>query len=290
MSKTRKTTEKQSGAAEHRAPIATGRNEAPPPSRSETLHKLYISLLRSRRLQEHARAEGDWASAYDLVLGLEAVFVGAAVELTTTDTVTASRKNLAALIARGATAKELFSPRCAGVAAQYSMPVFPEDPFHVGVGIALAHKLEKKGNVVVAFCDQPDASLDHWRDALKIAAAQRLPVILVIEGQADADGDAQQLEKVNFSVRGVEIPGIVVDGSDVVAVWRVAHEGIHRARRGSGPTFIDCRTDPARDPLAHMQSYLEKRHEWDDNWNRKLEREIRQEIQAANIKRSPARR
>ena len=55
-------------------------------------------------------------------------------------------------------------------------------------------------------------------------------------------------------------PGIIVDGQDVVAVWRVAQESIHRARNGAGPTLIDCRMDSKRDPLAHMEHYMRKRN------------------------------
>ena len=46
--------------------------------------------------------------------------------------------------------------------------------------------------------------------------------------------------------RDYGFPGIIVDGSDVVAVWRVAQESIHRARNGAGPTLIDCRMESAR--------------------------------------------
>ncbi len=281
MPKTRQqpntTTTEKHAAVEIPEPVASGKNEAPPPSRTETLHRLYVSLLRSRRLQEFAQASSSWASAYELMIGHEAVFVGATAELGAADTIMASRRNPAALIARGARPAELFSPRPTN-SSHSSAPLIPEDPFHAGVGIALAHKLEKKGNVVVAFCDQRNVSLDAWRDALKFAAAQRLPIVFVIESALEAE-NTRHLEEVSFTVRDVDMPGITVDGNDVVAVWRVAHEAIHRARYGSGPTFIDCRSDGTSDPLAHMQRYLEKRHEWDDGWSRQLEREIKQDLQ-----------
>ncbi len=270
------TTPEKPAADEKWAPLVSPKSEAPAPSRSETLHRLYVSLLRSRRMQEFAQASSDWASAYQLSIGHEAMMVGAAAELSPADTVTASRRNLAALVAGGASPKELFSPRCNGP-WRASTPLVPEDPFHAGAGIALAHKLEKKGNVVVAFCDQRNVSLDAWREALKFSAAHRLPIIFILESEPEAE-NTHHLEDVSFTVRDVDMPGVIVDGSDVVAVWRVAHEGIHRARYGSGPTFIDCRTDPARDPLAHMQRYLEKRHEWDDGWHRQLESEIEQDL------------
>ncbi len=55
-------------------------------------------------------------------------------------------------------------------------------------------------------------------------------------------------------------PGVAEDGNDVVAVWRVAQESIHRARNGSGTMLIDlCRAELTDDPLAHMEHYLRKR-------------------------------
>ena len=76
-----------------------------------------------------------------------------------------------------------------------------------------------------------------------------------------------------------QVPGITVDGNDVVAVYRVAEESVRRAREGHGPTLIDCKIDPARDPLAFMEDYLKKRDMWSDKWHAKVVQELKKEIE-----------
>ncbi|HZP23124.1 MAG TPA: thiamine pyrophosphate-dependent enzyme [Terriglobales bacterium] len=260
---------------------AAGQADASPPqetSAAETLRNLYASLLCCRRVQERlAQGSESAAERFDVRTGHEAVSVGATANLVPEDTVAASSRNLSALVARGIPIRSLV----AGFGASCSpAPLLPEDPFHAGAGCALAHKLERKRHVVVAFCAQQNPSLDDWQEALRFAAGERLPIIFVIENDpASAAARNGHLEPVSFQVRGHNLPGIVVDGSDVVAVWRVAQEAVHRARNGWGATLIDCRADAARDPLAHMEHYLRKRHAWDDAWSSGLEMQIAAAIQ-----------
>ncbi len=274
-------------APDSRAPETPTDSDAPSPSSTDTLRRLYASLLRCRRIQERLQAStNSAASGYELTIGHEAATVGATAELGAEDTIAACSRNLAALIARGAPLSALLSQRSSPIGMTcWSAPVLPRDPFHAGLGIALAHKLEQRRNVVVAFCAQRNPSLDSWRDALKFAAVHKLPIIFVIEGEAEpekfASAGPSHLEAISFAVPEIEMPGIIVDGSDVVAVWRVAQESVHRARNGSGPTLIDCQTDTARDPLTHMEHYLRKRNAWDDAWRKKMESEMRTAIRQA---------
>lgn len=255
------------------------------PSTQETLRHLYASLLRCRLIQEQARRAS--SNHYDLAIGHEAVIVGPTAELTAEDTIASPARNLAALAARGAPVAGLLMDLRSGAPA--SMPILPpsmpQDPFNLATGIALAHKLAKQRHVVIAFCPQESPALETWHEALKFAGVHKLPVIYVIKnGVADQRSScdhAPHLEAFSFMARDYGYPGIIVDGQDVVAVWRVAHESIHRARNGSGPTLIDCRTDAKRDPLAHMEHYMRKRNLWDDGWRKQAEAGIRDEIEKA---------
>jgi len=276
-----------------RSASATSKPKTPPPaenssasgSSSEALRKLYSSLLRCRLVQECVRDTSTAAEAqYDIRIGREAVTVGATGDLADGDTIAAGPRNLAALIARGAPPTALLAHASeTNHTASGFAPGLPEDPFNLGTGVALAHKLEQKRRVVVAFCAQEKPPLQVWHDALAFAAAHRLPIIFVIENGVSGDGlpcgEAPHLEAFSFFARDYGFPGIIVDGSDVVAVWRVAQEAVHRARNGSGPTLIDCRTDGPRDPLAHLEHYLRKRQTWDDGWKKQVELSIRSEIQ-----------
>ncbi len=249
------------------------------PSNGETLRKLYAALLRCRLVQERARLSG--STEYEIALGHEAVTAGTTADLGAEDTVAASPRNLAALIARGLPFEKLLSERD-GFLGSIARPSLPEDPFNLGTGIALTHKLQQKQNVVVAFCEKEFLSLDPWHEALKFAGVHKLPILYVVKSGASdeqlAAGQPAYLEQFSFMARDYGFPGIIVDGRDVVAVWRVAQESIHRARNGAGPTLIHCTTDSARDPLEHMEHYMRKRSVWDDDWRKQLAAQISGEL------------
>jgi TPP-dependent pyruvate/acetoin dehydrogenase alpha subunit len=235
-------------------------------------------------VQGHARALS--AGNYELAIGEEAVIAATSAELTAEDTIAASPKNLAALVARGLPLHSLFSEPNDCVSPSSITPAsVPEDAFTRGTGIALAHKLSMKRRVVVAFCPQERPALETWHEALKFAGVHKLPILYVIKnGVADQQSSSEHaphLEPFSFMARDYGYPGIIVDGQDVVAVWRVAQESIHRARQGSGPTLIDCRTDSKRDPLAYMEHYMRKRNVWDDGWKKDTEQGIQDEIEKA---------
>lgn len=263
---------------------APASNNGSSPSHPEALRRLYASLLRCRLAQEcvlELLNANSRAGRYELNIGREAIVVGATADLGNEDSVTASPRNLAARMAQGESLRALLTE----VAGERSSPALPEDPFNLGTGLALAHKLEQRRHVVVAFCPREKPRLEVWHDALKFAAVHKLPIVFVIENGIAVEnpgGDpVPHLEPLSFLARDYGFPGILVDGSDAVAVWRVAQESIHRARNGSGPTLIDCRTDSPRDPLAHMEHYLRRRSLWDEDWRRQIERQLGAEIEEA---------
>ncbi|MGC2109080.1 MAG: thiamine pyrophosphate-dependent enzyme [Candidatus Korobacteraceae bacterium] len=276
------------------APSTTANSNGSSPSNGDALRKLYASLLECRLLQEHIRllpASHAIAGRYELAIGHEAVTVGATADLREEDTITAARSNLAALIARRMAVGHLLraseSPQICGCLvglAPLTSSSVPADPFHAGTGIALAHKLEKQQNVVIALWSEESASLEHWRDALHIAAVQKLPIIYVMRSAKAEEASSSQatwLDDFSFYIKDYGFPSISVDGRDVVAVMRVAQESIHRARNGSGPTLIDCRMESGEDPLTHMEHYMRKRSLWDDGWKQQLASQIRAEMEAA---------
>ena len=99
------------------------------------------------------------------------------------------------------------------------------------VGVALASRTKKDGKVAVVFWR--DAAQELWWDVLEMARAHTLPMILVCP-VSNSVKDERGLAP------GTELPRIAVDGYDAVAVYRVAHEAIDRARRNRGATLIEC--------------------------------------------------
>ena len=125
-----------------------------------------------------------------------------------------------------------------------------------------------------------ETSQEGRSEALKLAGSGKLPVVYVIKNGSDGAAYAPHLKPVSLLARAGGFPGVIVDGQDVVAVWRVAQESVHRARNSGGPTLIDCRMEATRDPLAHMEHYLRKRSLWDEAWREKVAEQIRAELQA----------
>jgi len=277
----RKTSAAKPSLAAAAAPPANSNGSSS--SNGETLRKLYAALLRCRLVQERVRLSH--SAEYELVLGHEAVTAGTTADLGAEDTIAASPRSLAALVARGLPLKTLLTERdgAGGCLGSITRPSLPEDPFNLGTGIALVHKLQKKQNVVVALCEKEIVSLDPWHEALKFAGVHKLPILYVVKSGAPNEqlsaGQPAYLEQFSFMARDYGFPGIIVDGRDVVAVWRVAQESMHRARNGAGPTLIDCRTDSARDPLEHMEHYMRKRSVWDDKWRNQIAARISGELE-----------
>jgi TPP-dependent pyruvate/acetoin dehydrogenase alpha subunit len=271
-------------------PATAASSNGSSPSSSETMRHLYTSLLRCRLAQERARQSK--TGNYEVGIGDEAIIVGPTAELKPEDTIASTGQNLAALVARGLPLAALITGQATNGASHGAMlPLsVPADPFNLATGIALAHKLAKKQNVVVAFCPAESPALKSWNEALKFAGEHKLPVLFIIKNgvadQRSSNEHAPHLEAFSFMTRDYGYPGIIVDGQDVVAVWRAAHESIHRARNGSGPTLIDCRTDSRRDPLAHLEHYMRKRNLWDDSWRKQAEARIKAELGKASTARA----
>lgn len=255
-------------------------------SGQDALRKLYASLVRCRMVLEQAQKLHSRGSGFEyaLALGQEAVEVGTTFDLRRTDMIAAPASNLAAQLAKGISPAHLLwqpdaSKTCQCGSRTAAWPGFSGDAFNVGTGVALAHKLEHAQNVVVALCSDNLAPLEQWDGALKFAGIHKLPVLYVVKRTpADAPYGRTHLEEFSFMASKYGFPGIIVDGFDVVAIWRVAQESIHRARNGVGPTLVECNMESPHDPLEHMERYLRKRKAWDEEWQKGLVKEIRAEL------------
>jgi TPP-dependent pyruvate/acetoin dehydrogenase alpha subunit len=127
---------------------------------------------------------------------------------------------------------------------------------------ALRHNVENRGGVAVLFAQT--AAPATMREVFASAAKQSLPVLYVLEGGTPRTEICS------------DIPVIRVDSSDTVALFRVAHESIARARDSIGPTIIECAAWPADpeppDPLFKFEEYLAGKKLFRPHWKRSLER------------------
>jgi 2-oxoisovalerate dehydrogenase E1 component alpha subunit len=113
------------------------------------------------------------------------------------------------------------------------------------VGIALAAKIRKTGEVAMSSMGEGSANQGDVHEGLNFAGIHKLPFILVVEnnGYAISVPVSKQLPIENVADRaaGYGMPGVVVDGADVLECYRVAKEAVDRARRGDGSTFIEAK-------------------------------------------------
>jgi 2-oxoisovalerate dehydrogenase E1 component alpha subunit len=113
------------------------------------------------------------------------------------------------------------------------------------VGIALAAKIRKTGQVAMSSMGEGSANQGDVHEGLNFAGVHKLPFILVVEnnGWAISVPMSKQMAVADVAIRaaGYGMPGIVVDGSNVLECYRVAKEAVDRARRGDGPTLIEAK-------------------------------------------------
>jgi 2-oxoisovalerate dehydrogenase E1 component alpha subunit len=113
------------------------------------------------------------------------------------------------------------------------------------VGIALAAKVRGTDQVAMTFMGEGSSNQGDVHEGLNFAAIHRLPFVFVVEnnGYAISVPASKELsvEDVADRASGYGIPGVVVDGTDVLACYRAAQEAVDRARRGDGPSLIEAK-------------------------------------------------
>jgi pyruvate dehydrogenase E1 component alpha subunit len=119
-------------------------------------------------------------------------------------------------------------------------------PIPLATGAALSAMLRKNGQVVVCFFGDGAVNSGSFHEAVNLGAVWNLPVVYVCENNLYATEMAFLRATKNTSVASraasYGLPGVAVDGQDVVAVHEVASQAIRRAREDGGPTLIECKT------------------------------------------------
>jgi TPP-dependent pyruvate/acetoin dehydrogenase alpha subunit len=129
----------------------------------------------------------------------------------------------------------------------------------VACGVALASKLRKERAVAMTYIGDGGASVGEVHEGLMMASAMRLPLILIFENNQFAYSTpvAKQFSARNMSDRalGYGIPGVTVDGTDVLAVYSACHSAVERARKGDGPSIVEAVTMRMHGHAAHDNAW-----------------------------------
>ena len=188
-----------------------------------------------------------------------------------------------------------------------SSPVSTQIPQAAGVGWAMRLKGEK--NVSVCFMGEGGTSEGDFHVGMNFAAVYRANTLFVCRnnGWAISTPASVQSASETFAQKAEAygMPGILVDGSDILAMIHTSREAVERARRGDGPTLIEALTyrfsahsssdDPSvyrdekaeaeahqdKDPLVKLRNYLHKKKLWSQAWEQELAGNAQQAIIAA---------
>jgi pyruvate dehydrogenase E1 component alpha subunit len=238
---------------------------ASPPDQARLLD-LYRRMLLIRRFEEQLEGladRGALAGVVHLYIGQEATAVGVCAALRSDDVITSTHRGHGHLIAKGADVRrmmaELFGKatgQCQGKGgsmhiADFSLGILGAcgivgGGIPVAVGAALGFQLQGSDRVAVAFFGDGASNEGSFHESLNLAAVMKLPVVFVCEdnGFCEFDYGRKTSAVENLAVRAASyaIPGIAVDGNDVLAVSSTTAAAVERARQGQGPTLLVAET------------------------------------------------
>lgn len=176
------------------------------------------------------------------------------------------------------------------------------------VGLGMAIKYDGKPNVAVGVCGDGATSEGDFNEALNFAGVFQAPVVLVVQNNGWAISVPRQTQTAAAYIAhrgpGFGVPSYIVDGNDVLAVYKLMQECVTRAREGGGPTLIEAITyrlgahttadDPTkyrpdseleqwkpRDPLIRFRKFLLNRDLLSETDDQQMEAAIRDEVQTA---------
>lgn len=234
--------------------------------KKEELLKAYRTMRQIREFEDRIHIEfatGLIPGFVHLYSGEEAVATGVCMHLTDDDRISSTHRGHGHCIAKGVDIHgmmaEIFGKKtgvCGGKGG--SMHIADLSKGMMGAngivgagpplicGAALAAKFKGKGGVGVAFFGDGASNQGTILESMNLASAWKLPVIFLNEnnGYAESTGVSYNVPTPNIADRaaGFGMPGVTVDGNDFFAVYEAAGEAIARARRGEGPTLIECKT------------------------------------------------
>ena len=232
----------------------------------EKLVHMYRIMLRIRRFEEQCAREfaaNTIPGTVHLYIGEEAIATAVCANLNTDDFITGTHRGHGHVIAKGASTDRMMAEiygRETGYCKGKGGSMHIADPdigilgangivgggICVATGAGIACEMKAKGQVTVCFLGDGSTNEGAFHEGVNLAAIWNLPVIFVIENNLYAEKtritDTTKVIDLSDRCASYGIPGVSIDGNDVLKVYETAREAIARARSGEGPTLIECKT------------------------------------------------
>lgn len=280
----------------------------------EDLLYLFKTMLFTRIIDEKAlsyQRQGRMLT-YAPNTGQEAAQVGSAFAMKKSDWLVPAFRELGAWLTHGASLKNIYLYWYGNEWGSHmpdvkilpvSVPIASQ--FQHAAGIGMSINIKDEDDVVVAYVGDGGTSQGDFHEALNFASVFNTPVVFIIQNNQYAISVPRKSQSKTKTLAqkalSYDIPGIVVDGNDIFAMYVATKEAIDRARSGGGPTLIEAFTyrlgahttsdDPTKyredsevekwrekDPIDRLRKYLEKKDLIDSDWVEKTRSELEKEV------------
>ena len=269
----------------------------------ELLLEMYHRMVRIRQFELAATnlfKRGQLKGTVHTYIGMEASGVGVCMALRRDDLIAGTHRSHGHNIAKGADTRRMMAELlgketgyCRGRGGSMHIAAFETGSLGalavvasgipLAVGAALAFKMRGEDRVAVPFTGDAGSNTGNWHEGLNMAAAWNLPVVFALEnnhyGVSTRIEDMTKVHDLSLRAAGYGIPGVRVDGFDVLAVHEAAVTAVSRARAGEGPTLLvtesyridghyagepevyrdkaEVAAQRANDPIARFRRHLE---------------------------------
>lgn len=291
-------------------------DESPLPA--EEIRRLFAAMVTARAFDHKASAlqlQGRLAT-YAQFEGQEAAQVGSAAALRSDDWMVATYRDAAAMWMQGFPWENLLLGRMGderGGSPPQGVNVLPPS-ITVGahmihaVGLGWAERLRGSDRVAITYFGDGATSEGDFHEAMNFAGVYRTPTVFVCQNNGWAISMSRERQTASETIAqkadAYGMPGVLVDGNDVLAVFAVTRDAVTRARRGDGATLIEAQTqrmgahttaDDAgryredstlaawklRDPIDRVRKYLQANGAWSEEWEQELIAAASAEIETA---------
>ena len=196
--------------------------------------------------------------------GHEAVSVGSAYALEPEDVIAPMHRDIGAYFLRGLTPRRVFGNllgKVTGVSGGRDANIHGMGDLSLNIvgyishipmsmpitlGVAMSLKLRNEARVAMTYVGDGGSSAGLWHETLNMAALYKVPYVLIVENNQYAYSthvsDSIPVENIADRAAGYNMPGTIVDGNDVEAVYTATCKAVDRARHGGGPSLIEAKT------------------------------------------------
>jgi len=251
----------------------------------------YMKLTREieTRIERKLYRQGKIVGGVYVGRGQEAIAVGSAIQLEKEDCICPSHRDMGAYLIRGMSPRVIFAQYMGrktgatrGKDANMHMGDMSKnivafvsmlaDTIPVAAGIALTYKIRKQRNVVLCYFGDGATSRGDWHEGLNLASVKKVPVVFICNNNQYAYSTPveKQMAIKDISVRAQAygMPGVTIDGNDILAVHEATRIAIQLARDSGGPSLIECKTFRMTGHSAHDDVKYVPKHLFEE-WEKK---------------------